>query len=245
MPPTDRLPASLVVFGWGLAALASGVALWNGDAALKVARRNLLRAETAAAASALTDPDGPDRVARALQGRWARSAIVRPDVTAVEVAEGEEGLVGRAPVRDAAGRNAGTLAVLERRDLPRGLPPWLLWASAASLALLLALSIASVRRGRHVLVWLLAAAAALAPATLTCRWASGEVDRTEVAREAALRTEATASRVDPTGASNAGDTSRVGAPALAARTLGPGLLGVSAWLVLASIASPRRARRIR
>jgi hypothetical protein len=241
MPPFDRRRTLILAIAWVLATVAIAVSIRNGHNALQAARRSLLLAETSAAASALTDAGGEERVAQALAGRWARSAIARGDLTVAQVAEGDEGLVGRAPVRDAAGSNTGTLVVLERRDVPRGLPAWLFWLSGACAAIVLGLSIATTQPILRTAALALATALVLVASVVAWRAVATRTAQLEVARANVLRVIASAPRQGP-GERHGADTPW-SAGALAARTLGPGLAGASIWLALASIASGRRARR--
>jgi hypothetical protein len=169
-----RLPI-VILAAWLLVTAGLATALLASHAATESGRRTLLLVETSLAAEWLGRPGGSDRLAGALAGRWARSALVRPDVDAPAVASEDGRLVGRAAVHDATtGSTTGTVVVLERPDVPRGMPSPVLWLAAGSATALLALTMAAVSARttrRRLLLAALAVIVLAIPTARAARWA--------------------------------------------------------------------------
>ena len=226
-------------FGWrpllfAIAATLAGAfslacALLLADRVILAEQRQVLLAETAAAARALQREDGTDVLTRLLPGRWARSSVVRhgPDEPQISGVEGD--LVGRAPVRAAGtGEVVGTVAVVERRGGPRRLPRDAVDVAASAGLVLLVVSLVGSVGFEGPRRWVLCTFAFLAFAASllsTWHWAHGSLVRLhEQRRQLSAALEQTGA------ASGRTDVTSIGGGIAVS-----GAAGVLAWLSLLTL----------
>jgi hypothetical protein len=238
------------VLGAAIAVVSLLAALAAVDRAVTSGRERLLLAETDAAARLLGEPAGDEKLGRLLPGRWARSGVVRPGLDRARVSTEPEGLVGHAPIPTSApGTLGGTVAVLERRENPRGIPPSLTWTTIAMAALIVAISAVSALRtsGRwRMLTSIVTLLAIVVSAAMALHWAGSSLRQFERHHDALRRS---LDRIESAGGASTAPlhstpTSPPGQPSAPTLTLiALGAAGFAGWLLAINFAArPGRTR---